>query len=172
MKKIQSIGLILLAFLFVSNAACAQDKKDRPSPPKTAEAALPNGKVTIDYGSPSVKGRTIWGDLVPYDKMWRTGANEATTIMLEKDMSVGGKLVKAGKYALFTIPGKGEWKVVLNSEWDQWGAYNHDESKDVHSFTVTPKMGKEMQEQLMFIISKEGQVTMKWEKLSISFDIG
>ncbi|MEM9052558.1 MAG: DUF2911 domain-containing protein [Bacteroidota bacterium] len=172
MKKIQTLGLILIAFLFISSSACAQDKADRPSPPKTAEATLAGGAVTIDYGSPAVKGRTVWGDLVPYDKIWRTGANEATTIMLEKDMKVGGKLIKAGKYALFTVPGKDEWTVILNSEWDQWGAYNHDGSKDVHSFKVKPMMGDEMHERLMFDISESGQVTMMWEKLSISFEIG
>ena len=172
MKKIHTLGLIMFAFIFVSNSACAQDKKDRPSPPKTAEATLASGTVTIDYGSPAVKGRSIWGDLVPYNKIWRTGANEATTIMLEKDMKVGGELVRAGKYALFTVPGKDEWTVILNSEWDQWGAYNHDESKDVHSFKVRPRMVKDMQERLLFQISESGTVTLMWENLAVSFDIG
>jgi hypothetical protein len=172
MKRIQTITLICLAFLFVGTSASAQDKADRPSPPKTAEATLASGKVTIDYSSPAVKEREVWGKLVPYGKMWRTGANEATTIMLEKDMKVGGKLIPAGKYALFTIPGKDEWTVVLNSEWDQWGSYNYDESKDIHRFTVKPKMNKESQERLMFNVSEDGTVTMMWEKMAVSFEIG
>jgi len=172
MKRIQKISFLFLALLFVATSLNAQDKADRPSPPKTAEATLATGKVTIDYSSPAVKERVIWGDLVPYGKMWRTGANEATTIMLEKDMKVGGKLIPAGKYALFTIPGKDEWTIILNSEWDQWGAYNYEESKDVHRFTVKPKMNKNNQERLMFTISENGMVTMMWEKMAVSFEIG
>jgi hypothetical protein len=172
MKSLKSLCILFIAGLFFTATASAQDKADRPSPPKTAEAKVDGGMVTIDYSSPAVKGRTVWGELVPYGKMWRTGANEATTIMLEKDMMVGGKKVPAGKYALFTIPGKDEWTVVLNSVWDQWGAYNHDESKDVHRFTVKPQMHDENQERLVFNISDDGEVTMMWEMLSISFEVG
>jgi len=172
MKKIRTISLLFLAFLFVGTSLSAQDKANRPSPPKTAEATLASGKVIIDYSSPAVKERVIWGDLVPYGKMWRTGANEATTIMFEEDMEVEGKTIPAGKYALFTIPGKDEWTVVLNSEWDQWGAYNYEESKDVHRFTVKPEMNKENQERLMFNVSKDGVVSMMWEKMIVSFEIG
>lgn len=172
MKRIQTISLLFLAFLFIGTSLSAQDKADRPSPPKTVEAMMASGKVTIDYSSPAVKERAVWGDLVPYGKMWRTGANEATTIMLEKDMKVGGKLIPAGKYALFTIPGKDEWTIVLNSEWDQWGTNKYNKSNDVHQFTVKPKMNKESQERLMFNVSENGMVTMMWEKLSISFEIG
>lgn len=172
MKRFHTFSLLFIAFLFAGTTINAQDKADRPSPPKTAEATLASGKVTIDYSSPAVKERAIWGELVPYGKMWRTGANEATTIMLEKDMKVGGKLIPAGKYALFTIPGKDKWTVVINSEWDQWGSYNYNESNDVHRFEVKPKMNKESQERLMFQISESGMVTMMWEKLSISFEIG
>lgn len=172
MKRIQTISLLFLALVFAGTSLRAQDKADRPSPPKTAEATLKSGEVTIDYSSPAVKGRAIWGDLVPYGKIWRTGANEATTIMLDNDMEVGGKLIPAGKYALFTIPGKDEWMVILNSEWDQWGAYNYDESKDVHRFTVKPSTTDENHERLMFDISDDGNVTMMWENKVISFEIG
>lgn len=168
----QMFGLLMLAFLFTGTSLCAQDKADRPSPPKTAEAELASGKVIIDYSSPAVKDRVIWGELVPYDKMWRTGANEATTLMLEKDMKVGGKLIPAGKYALFTIPGKDKWTIVLNSEWDQWGAYNYDKSKDVHRFQVKPKMVEENQERLMFDIEENGRVMLKWENVVVPFEIG
>lgn len=172
MKRIQTFGLLIMAFFFAATASNAQDKTERPSPPKTAEAQLASGKVTIDYSSPAVKERVIWGELVPYGKMWRTGANEATTLMLEKDMKVGGKLIPAGKYALFTIPGKDEWTIVINSEWDQWGAYNYDESKDVHRFKVKPKMLEENQERLKFDIREDGTVILKWEKISVPFEIG
>src|SRR4029077_5149846 len=78
-------------------------------------------KVNIEYHSPGVKGRTIWGNLVPYDSVWRTGANEATTIDFSTNVIIGGTKVKAGKYALFTIPGKDTWTIIINSEADQWG---------------------------------------------------
>jgi hypothetical protein len=172
MKRIQTISLLFLALLFAGTSLSAQDKADRPSPPKKAEATLASGTVTIDYSSPAVKERVIWGELVPYGKIWRTGANEATTIMLEKDMKVGGKLIPAGKYALFTIPGKDEWTIIINSEWDQWGAYNYDESKDVHRFNVKSKMNKDSQERMMFQVSEDGTVTMMWENMVVSFEIG
>lgn len=172
MKRIQAVTLLFLALLFAGGAVHAQDKADRPSPPKTAEAQLASGKVIIDYSSPAVKERAIWGDLVPFGKMWRTGANEATTIMLEKDMKVAGKLIPAGKYALFTIPGKDEWTVVINSEWDQWGSNNYKKESDVHRFKVKPTANAENQERLTFTVSENGTVTMMWEKLSISFEVG
>ena len=166
----KALSFFLILFLGVMSAQ-GQDKKDRPSPPGTASAELASGEVVIDYSSPGVKDREIWGELVPYDKIWRTGANEATTIMLENDMKIEGKLIPAGKYALFTIPGKDEWTVILNSEWDQWGAYNYNQSKDVHRFTAKPRMVDENQERLAFNITEDGMVVMKWEKLELPFQI-
>lgn len=170
MHQMRVFSIAMLLFLIVTGIQ-AQDKSDRPSPPKSTKAQLAGGEVVIDYSSPGVKDRVIWGDLVPYDKVWRTGANEATTIMLGGDMKIGGKLIPAGKYALFTIPGEKEWVVILNSQWDQWGAYNYDESKDVHRFTVRPKMVDESEERLKFDIREDGMVTLSWEKLRLSFEV-
>ena len=108
---------------------------------------------------------------MPYEKVWRTGANEATTIMFEEDVKVAGKEVPAGKYALFTIPGAYGWVIILNSEWDQWGAYNYNEKKDVLRFNVKPEALEENQERLVFDISDGGVVSMKWEKLEFSFKV-
>jgi hypothetical protein len=171
MQRIKIFAAFTFFFLFSALAVQAQDKADRPSPPRTVSAQIDGSEVVIDYSSPGVKGRAIWGKLVPYDKIWRTGANEATTIMLENDMKIEGKTIPAGKYALFTIPGEKEWVVILNGEWDQWGAYNYDESKDIHRFTVTPMEQYESEERLKFEISEEGKVSMKWEKVKIAFDI-
>lgn len=148
-----------------------EDKSQRPSPPKTATAMVDGGKVTIDYSTPGVKGRTIWGDLVPYDKVWRTGANEATTLTVEKDVEVEGKPLKAGKYSLFTIPGKKEWTFIINSTWDQWGAYNYDSAKDVMRFTVEPEKSDQFYERMTFNIDDDGDVDLYWDNLEVSFDI-
>jgi len=92
--------------------------------------------IQVVYSRPQKNGREIFGALIPYDKMWRTGANEATMVMLAKDATIGGESIEAGTYALFTIPGEDEWTVVFNSQASQWGNYNYDESKDVARFTV------------------------------------
>ena len=87
--------------------------------------------ITVGYSSPAASGRTVWGELVPMDKVWRTGANETTTIAFDRVVSIGGKALPAGEYSLFTIPGVSSWKVIVNSAPKAWGAYNHDASKDV-----------------------------------------
>jgi hypothetical protein len=114
-----------------------------------------------------VKGRTIWGDLVPYGKVWRTGANEATTIETNKDIMIQGQKLPAGKYALFTIPGETEWTWIFNSVWDQWGAYKYDGSKDVLRITTKPQKSPVFHEQLRFDITNE-KISLAWENLLIS----
>lgn len=127
--------------------------------------------VTVNFGSPKVKGRTIWGELVKYDKVWRTGANEATTIELAQDVTVNGEALAAGTYALFTVPAaEGAWKVVFNSEADQWGAYNKDASKDVLTVEATPSMGEDTAEGLTFAVNGD-QLVVMWDKLSLPITI-
>ncbi len=169
MKK--SLILGFLFSLFVVYQGYSQDKKERLSPPKTATAQVDGSEVTIDYSSPGVKGRTIIGDLVPYGKVWRTGANEATTLTLGKGYMINGSEVPAGKYGLFTIPGEEEWTIIINSVWDQWGAYNYDSSKDVLRFNVKTEKTKELVERMMFEISPKGKVTLMWENTKVSFKI-
>lgn len=171
MKTMKLLSFLAFALFLSTTALQAQDKADRPSPPMTASATVNGSEITIDYSSPAVKGRKIWGDLVPYGKVWRTGANEATTFTTEKAVTVKGNELPAGKYALFTIPGEDEWTVIFNSEWDQWGAYNYNESNDVMRFTVKPEKIKKTQERLDFSISEKGKVTMKWDQAQISFDV-
>ncbi len=92
--------------------------------------------VKVVYGRPLKKGREIFGSLVPFGKVWRTGANEATEIKFFKDITFGGEQVKAGTYSLFTIPGESEWTIILSSDLDVWGAYSYKESSDVLRVTV------------------------------------
>lgn len=169
MKK--SLILGFLFSLFVVYQGFAQDKEERPSPPKTATAKVDGAEVTIDYSSPGVKGRTIMGDLVPYGKVWRTGANEATTLTLGKGYMINGSEVPAGKYGLFTIPGEKEWTIIINTIWDQWGAYNYDSSKDILRFNVKSEKTKELVERMTFEISPKGKVTLMWENTKVSFKI-
>lgn len=172
MKTLKRIGLLFLVLTWGANAqAQSEDKADRPSPPRTATAMVNSGEVTVDYSSPAVKGRTVWGDLVPYGKIWRAGANEATTITFQNDVTIDGNAVPAGKYAIFVIPSEKEWTVIINSVWDQWGSYNYDKSKDAATFMVKASKTKEMTERLEFDVNTSGTVTMMWEHKQFSFKV-
>lgn len=150
-------------------AKVPEDKTKRESPPKTASFDVNGVKVTLNWGSPKVKGRAIWGALVPYGEVWRTGANEATTIEFDKNAKVGGKEIPAGKYGLFTLPGKKEWSVIFNTRPDQWGAYEYEKDKDQLRITTKPEPA-EMTENLEFVAEK-GKVYMVWEKLKVGFTV-
>ena len=162
---------VILMVLQVSISNAQDDKSKRPSPPAKAEFVVGAATITIDYSQPGVKGRKIWGELVPYDKVWRTGANEATTFEVSKDVKVEGNALKAGKYGLFTIPGKDEWVIIFNSVPNQWGAYEYDENKDVLRVTVKPTETSESTERLTFSVEDNGMVIMKWEKLKVGFKV-
>jgi hypothetical protein len=139
-------------------------KADIPSPRKEMRGLIGHHKITVNYGSPSVKGRQIWGKLVPYGKVWRMGANEATTIETSTDLKIEGQKLAAGKYGLFTIPSEnGDWTVIFNSVPDQWGAYNYDKSKDVLRVKAKAQKTGKMQEALDFSMDLD-KLVMKWEK--------
>jgi Protein of unknown function (DUF2911) len=123
MGKALSSSICLLTCLAVFGAsACAQEKGSRPSPPAKAECKLSGGKsVTIDYSSPRAKGRKVYGGLVPFDKVWRAGANEATTFVTDTDLMVGGTPVPAGSYTIFTIPSADKWTLIISKKTGEWG---------------------------------------------------
>ena len=148
-----------------------EDKSKRPSPPATTTANINGTNVTIDYSSPAVKGRSIWGELVAYDKVWRTGANEANVFTVDGDITINGEPLPAGQYALFTIPTEGDWTVILNSVADQWGAYDHDDTKDVLRVSVTPEKTGSIEERLLFNVSNTGTITFAWADLTFSLDV-
>jgi hypothetical protein len=164
---------LALAFFcfFLVGTTFSQDKSKRKSPPMKAEISLKGGNVKIEYGAPSTRGREIWGKLVPYNKIWRTGANEATTFEIEKDVEIDGKSLKAGKYALFTIPDANEWTIVFNSNPNQWGAYNYDPELDVLRVKVKPVATKTNYDQFKVDISKKGEVKIFWDKLAVPFKV-
>jgi len=119
-KKVVFLSLFLLAF--VSLAACQKDKSQRPSPPAQAQCKFSDGKtITVDYSSPRVKGRKIFGELVPYDEVWRTGANDATTFVTTANLTIGSVSVPAGNYTMFTVPNQDKWTLIINKQTGEWG---------------------------------------------------
>ncbi len=175
MKTMKSLLLGTIIGLTSLNAY-AQQAPTMPAASPAASVSQTFGltKVDITYSSPAVKGRQIWGGLVPYDSVWRTGANQITNIAFSTDVMVGGQKVKKGKYALLTIPGRNSWTIILNSDADQWGAYNYKKSLDIARFTVTPQMG-DMKERLAFMIDATSDstaaVSLCWEKIKIVFEV-
>jgi hypothetical protein len=164
MKKL----IILLFVSLFANGLIAQEK--RASPLVQKSQIVNNVEVKLAYGETSMKGRAIFGDLVPFGKIWRTGANEATVIEFNKDVSLNGKMLKAGKYSLFSIPGEENWTLIINSIWNQWGSYNYDESKDILRFEVESKES-EKHEKLHIEVNPEGSFQLMWEETSIEFTI-
>lgn len=172
MKKLSYFlitGFILAGCAY--SAIAQDDKSKRPSPPRSASAMVGDLNIEVDYGAPSVKGRTVYGDLVPYGKVWRTGANEATTFSVNKDVSIDGNSLPAGKYALFTIPESDEWTVIFNKKPDQWGAYDYDQGDDALRIKVKPQKSGTMQEQLAFEVGDDGKVKFAWENLTFDFTV-
>jgi hypothetical protein len=127
MRKITTLSLSLL---LLAGTLAAEEAEKPLSPPAKVNAVLNSKKVDIDYSAPSKRGRVIMGELVPYGKVWRTGANAATTLTTEGDLMIGTVHVPAGTYTLFTIPGEKEWTLIINKQTGQWGT-NYDESKDL-----------------------------------------
>ncbi len=166
------IPLTLMALLVTALPALAQreDDADRASKNGKVEGMIDGVTVTLEYGRPKVKGRTIWGDLVPYGKVWRTGADEATTITFSADVEISGKVLAAGTYALFTEPGENEWTFIFNKVAKQWGSFRHDVGQDALRVTATPKTVGEHVEEMEFVIV-DGWVALQWERLAVPFEV-
>ena len=122
----------------------------RPSPNAIVGLLLGSTKIMVTYGRPAAKGRKIFGGLVRNETLWRTGANEATTISFNQDLEIGGTLLKAGTYSLFTIPGKNEWTIILNKEFNLWGSNKYAEDKDVLRKKVPSGKTNSFRERLLF----------------------
>lgn len=174
MKKAITKGFVLtFTGILLTSAITAQNL--RASPAATANGVTKGARITIDYSSPGVKGRKIWGDLVPYDKVWRAGANEATLITTDKDIQVEGKPLPAGKYSLYAIPGENEWIIIINSATGQWGinrdgTTTEDPAKDVLRVTVKPVTSPEFNERLIYMVDANG-FSLYWENLKIPVSI-
>ena len=143
---------------------------DKPSPAATATGKVGATDVTVAYSSPAVKGRAIWGGLVPYGQVWRAGANEATTVEFSKAVTVEGKALPAGKYGFFVIPTEKQWTVIFNKVPNQWGSFKYDEKQDALRVTVTPRKTDTMNERLAYVLTPTGLV-LRWEKLEAPISI-
>ena len=153
---------ITLMLLLVTSVTFAQT-----SPRQQANGKIGNVTVEVDYGAPSVRERTIWGDLVPNDKVWRAGANENTTVTFDVDVTVGKNAVAAGKYGFFMIPSKeGAWVVILSKKNDAWGSNGYSSENDLFRMEVKPKFEDKSVEQLAFKVYKKG-IQFAWEKARV-----
>src|SRR3954452_15717849 len=129
---LKSSTLIFAMTLLAASFAAAQDKGQRPSPPAKAQCKLSSGKtITVDYSSPRAKGRKIFGELVPYGQVWRTGANEATTFVTTTGVSADGRDVPAGNYTIFTVPEQNKWTLIVNKKTGEWGVPYKYESEEL-----------------------------------------
>ncbi|MGC1384993.1 MAG: DUF2911 domain-containing protein [Candidatus Acidiferrales bacterium] len=158
MKRAMALcSFVLIAVMMMAATANAQqDKASRPSPPASADCTLPGGgTIHVDYSVPSMKGRVIFGKLVPYGEVWRAGANEATTFVISKDVTVGRTAVPAGNYTLFTIPEKDKWTLILSKKTGEWGVPYPGAASDFARIDM-----------------KAGTLAAPQEKFSISFDKG
>ena len=162
----------LAALVFVSGGWAQQLDLPRPSPKATVTQTVGLTDVTIMYCRPSVRGRAIWGGLVPYDQVWRTGANEATTITFADDVTIDGTTLPAGTFGLFTIPGKDEWTVIFNKGAKQWGAYEYKQDQDALRIKMKPQPAV-FQELMTFsfpaVSTESAQVALNWENLQVAF---
>lgn len=150
-----------------------ESKKKVLSPHTSAMAMIGDTHIRIDYSSPGVRGRIIFGGLLAYDQVWQAGAHRATWIETNRDLSIDGKILSAGKYGVFTIPSKKEWTIIFNSNWDQHGKDDYDEKEDVIRFKVTPSLSDSITEHLIYKIEKvtdsSGAISLEWEKVAIKF---
>lgn len=183
-------SLLLSILLFV---ACKQEKKEPKtilknpkiettsepqkkilSPHTSSMAMIGGAHIHIDYSSPGVRGRIIFGGLLAYNQLWQAGAHKATWIETNKDLIIDGKILPIGKYGFFTIPSRDEWTVIFNSNWDQHGKDEYDEKNDVLRFKVKPKKLNKITEHLEYKVGKvssnEGTISLAWEKVLVSFN--
>ena len=165
MKKL--IVLFVIS-TFTINFSIAQ--KTRASPKETTNGKINQSDLTITYGAPYVKGRVIWGELVPFDKIWRAGANEATTFEFSKDVDIENQKLPAGKYSFFLIPNKEKCTIIFNNDFNQWGAYKYDIDKDQLRLDVKPLISSYQVEKLVYEID-QNNILIKWSNWVIKFDV-
>ncbi len=175
MKKLMTIA-ILVSGMIASTSVKAQDTEDkskRPSPPAKVSQKIASGAtITIDYSQPSVKGRTIGKDLEPMaGQVWRTGANEATVFETDKDLTVDGKKLPAGKYGLFTIFNGEDATVIFNKTWKQWGAFKYNEANDALRVKADVENASAPSEKMTFMVSPDGKVDLMWGDKKMEFEV-
>jgi hypothetical protein len=173
MRK-QVVFLTSLLLTFTLLAAC-QDKSTRPSPPAQAQCKFSDGKtITVNYSSPRAKGRKIFGELVPYGQVWRTGANDATTFVTNANLSVGGKDVPAGSYTIFTVPNAEKWTLIVNKKTGEWGIPYKYEADELARVDMKASSTTSPVENFTIALDSMGggcTLTISWESTQASVDI-
>lgn len=168
------LTITALMILFSTFAVAQQDKSKRPSPPGTAEVTLNGKKITIDYSRPSLRGRHVGQELAPYGKVWRTGANEATTLKTEANLNIGGTQVPAGTYTLYSVPSEGTWKLIINKQTGQWGT-EYDEKQDLARVDMQSSKTTSPIEQFTISFDKKGNdaadLVLEWENLRLTVPV-
>ncbi len=170
------VATVLAAATLSPAAARAQAQIDLPrvSQKGTVSQTVGVTKIEVVYSRPGVKGRTIWGGLVPYNEVWRTGANEATTISFSDPVTIEGTVLPAGIYELATIPAAAEWTVIFNKDKDIWGAYSYKQEDDVLRIKVKPQP-TEFTEWMTFsfptVATDSAEVALTWEKVKVAFTV-
>ncbi len=170
-----SLFLITSNFSYIYSQQQSNDKQVRVSPKAGVTQVVGLTKINISYSRPGVKGRVIWGKLVPYNVVWRAGADEATKFTFSTDVKIDGKKLKAGSYSFFIIPSKnGEWTLIFNKIADQWGAFEYNISEDVLRFKVKPEKGNFV-EWLEYTFTRTSDnsavIKLEWEKIKIPFTV-
>lgn len=173
MKKL--LTCLLLTGSIYMTAEAQQLRTPAPSPSATLKQDFALSTVELNYSRPAVRGRAIFGDLVPYGKVWRTGANAATTISFGEDVTVGGKKVPAGKYGLLTIPGQNEWTIIITKQLDVTSPAAYKQDQDVARFTAKPETLPFSVESFMIVFddikSNSMNVELLWDKTAVGFPI-
>jgi hypothetical protein len=183
----RTISILLFPLVFSVSSALAQNPIDqhkhdtvvkptidslKKSIPKQAHIEVGYAHLYIDYYAPAVRNRTIWGGLVPYDEVWVTGAHNATSFEFTNTIIIGDKEIPPGKYALFTIPGREKWIVILNKNWNQHLADDYKQEEDVVRVEVIPMVHEKLQERLRYSIhsadDSSASIEIRWEKLSVT----
>ena len=171
MKKL----LFAFSLLCAANMADAQMKMPAPSPTQTVKQDFALGNIELTYSRPSIKGRKIFGDLVPYNAVWRTGANGATIIKFNDAVEINGKRIDTGSYALYTIPADGMWEIILNKGISNWGSNGYKQSDDIVRFKVPTMKIKEGIEtftmQFANIKPESCELHIMWDKTGVSIPI-
>jgi hypothetical protein len=170
------VFVILLMLVFnLSSAGQMQDKSQRPSPPAQAECKFSDGNaITVDYSSPRMKGRKIFGDLVPYGQVWRTGANEATTLVTTASLTAGNLSVPAGKYTIFTIPNQSKWTLIINKKTGEWGIPYKYESDELGRADMKVSETSSPVEDFTIAFEQSGSVctlNLSWENTQASIEL-
>lgn len=167
-------ALTLVLIVLFADVNYAQDRKIRVSPKAGVSQTVGLTDISISYSRPGVKGRTIWGELVPYGKVWRAGADEATKITFSTDVLIEGKKLSAGSYSFFVIPNKNEWTIIFNKVSDQWGAFEYNESQDALRLKVKTQP-IDFQEWLTYSFYKTSDstalISLVWEKMKVIFKV-